>query len=873
MSETSAIPDPATAAAQGRRLHILALSIYYPPEPGANARIVSEIASEWRRMGHDVTVLTDIPHYPDDVVPDEYKGGAKREETIDGVRVIRCPLIIRDRASTVGRLLNNISFALSAVWRARRAGRADVIYVYSPPIFLGIGSWLIKLFKRCPVVFNVQDIYPDVAIAHGFLTNPVLIRAFKLFEKWVYNRSTRVTVISEGFRGNLLDKGVADDKIDVIPNCVDADQFRPGPRNNDFRRELDVGDKFVVLYGGNLGHAQGLETVIEAAKLLETKRADVEFVIVGDGVEGEKLRKLHQKVGAKNLRFTGPVPRARMPEIVNAADACLVILRARKSTIWIQSKTYEIMSAGRPIIASIDEEGDNWRLIDEAGGGIHATPGDPQALADAVEKLADDEQLRRSLAESGRAHIEQNYTLPRIAGLYVRSMRRAVDDRRPAREKREDAAAAGRPTRITIINQFYPPDLSPTAHLAAALAENRAEQGDHVTVVASKHGYVLPLGASSPSATRNLTIHRVWTPGLGKATFFKRFLDYTAFYLLAAWKLITLPTQDVIVALTTPPCIGWTAVLHRMLHPRTRLILWNMDCYPDVAERSDAIRRNGLLARFMRSRNKSIFKKLDHLVCLDHAMARHVCAQHARHNPDLPVTVIPNWERADFFPQGDRPEPWTPPSSIDLEGRFVILYLGNAGYGHQFETVIEAAEQLKDDGVVFLFVGGGSRWPALRKARNERGLTNIILHDYIPKEQTPSVMAVADCALTTLRDNMLGMMSPSKTHSNMAMGLPVVYVGPEGSNVDEAITFYDCGVSLRHGDTQTLVDFVRAVKLNPARLADLSRNARRAFDESYCDTICMPRFNAVIEQVLGTAREIPESPLPTASTIAAPEAA
>lgn len=871
MTQRSASTDPATAARQGRRLRILALSIYYPPEPGANARIVSELASEWRRMGHDVTVLTDIPHYPDDVVPDDYKGGRRREENIDGVRVIRCPLIIRDRASTVGRLLNNISFALSAVWRARRAGRADVIYVYSPPIFLGIGAWLIKLFKRAPVVFNVQDIYPDVAIAHGFLTNPALIRAFKAFEKWVYNRSTRVTVISEGFRGNLLEKGVADRKIDIIPNCVDAEQFRPAPRDNEFRRELDVGDRFVVLYGGNLGHAQGLETVIEAAKLLEPKRSDVEFVIVGDGVEGDKLRKLHQKVGAKNLRFIGPVPRARMPEIVSAADACLVILRARKSTIWIQSKTYEIMSAARPIIASIDEEGDNWRLIAEAGGGIHATPGDPKALADTVEKLADDATLRRSLAESGRRHIEENYTLPRIAGLYVDSMRRAVEDRGASRPAAADQGPE--PTRITIINQFYPPDLSPTAHLAAALAENRAQRGDTVTVVASKHGYVLPLGAAPPSTAPNLVIHRVWTPGLGKATFFKRFLDYTAFYLLAAWKLVTLPAQDVIVALTTPPCIGWTAVLHRMLHPRTRLILWNMDCYPDVAERSDAIRRNGLLARFMRSRNKSIFRRLDHLVCLDHAMARHICAQHARHNPTLPVTVIPNWERADFFPAGERPEPWTPPSSVDIDGKFVILYLGNAGYGHQFETVIDAAEQLKDDGVAFLFVGGGSRWPALRRARNERGLTNIILHDYIPKEQTPSVMAVADCALTTLRDNMLGMMSPSKTHSNMAMGLPVVYVGPAGSNVDEAITQYDCGVSLRHGDTQTLVDFVRRVRQDPARLEQLSRNARRAFEEAYCDTVCMPRFNAVIDHVMGEAQPQHETPRPTASSIAAPEAA
>mgnify|MGYP002625796539 FL=1 len=158
--------DPSRA---DRPLRILALTIYYPPEPGANARIVAELATEWKRMGHEVTVLTDVPHYPDDKVPPEYQKGQKREEVIDGVRVIRCPLIIRDRGSTLGRLANNISFALSAAWRSRKAGKADIIYVYSPPIFLGIGSFLISLLKRAPELFNVQDIYPDVAIEHGFL--------------------------------------------------------------------------------------------------------------------------------------------------------------------------------------------------------------------------------------------------------------------------------------------------------------------------------------------------------------------------------------------------------------------------------------------------------------------------------------------------------------------------------------------------------------------------------------------------------------------------------------------------------------------------------------------------------------------------------
>jgi colanic acid biosynthesis glycosyl transferase WcaI len=837
-------------------MRILVLSIYYPPEPGANARIVSELAREWSRLGHEVTVLTDIPHYPDDKVPPEYQDGQRREETIDGVRVIRCPLVIRDRASTMGRLLNNISFAFSAFLRSRRAGKPDVIYVYSPPIFLILGAWLMRVFKRAPVVFNVQDIYPDVAIAHGFLTNPLLVRGFKWFERWTYRRATRVTVISEGFRRNLLAKGVPDRKIDIIPNCVDADQFTPGPRDNDFRRQHAANGEFMVLYGGNLGHAQGLETVIEAARLLEGKRDDIKFVIVGDGVEGEKLRALHKKYGLKNLQFVGPVPRDIMPSIVDAADTCLVILRAQKSKIWIQSKTYEIMAAGKPIIASIDSDGDNWRLVEESEGGLHATPGDPAALARAAEQLADDRALCDRLGASGRRHIEEKYRLERIARLYTEAMERATGDREVVMDDRKA------PLRIAMINQFYPPDLSPTAHLAASLAEHRAADGDIVTIVASSGGYVPAKGIQVRADSDNPRVHRVWTPGLGRANFVRRFFDYAAFYILASWRLAVMPEQDVLISMTTPPCIGWTAALHKAFHPRAKLILWNMDCYPDVAERSRAIKPGGMLARIMRGRNRSIFRRLDHLVCLDDAMAKLVCDEYAKENPGLPVSVIPNWETRAFFDLAAPPATWKPAEAISLAGKFVVLYLGNAGYGHEFDTVLNAAERLRDDGIVFLFVGGGSKWESIAAARHKRGLTNVLMHGYVPKEQTPAVMDAADCALTTLHDSMLGTMSPSKLHSNLAMGLPVVYVGPGGSNVDHAISRYDCGASFRHGDVDGFVEFLRALKKAPEERRRLSDNSRRAFDSAYSSEVCLPRFDGVIAGVVGRDEARAAQPAP-----------
>jgi hypothetical protein len=175
--------------------------------------------------------------------------------------------------------------------------------------------------------------------------------------------------------------------------------------------------------------------------------------------------------------------------------------------------------------------------------------------------------------------------------------------------------------RITIINQFYAPDISPTAHLAASLAEGLAEHGHQMTIIASRGGYV-EASQVEQSAGDNPRVHRIWTPRLGKKTIIKRCIDYASFYLGAAYRMTRLAPQDVIISLTTPPYIAWTSILHRSLHPRTKLVLWNMDCYPEATERAGIFKTGGLISRSMRWLNRQLFRRLDHLICLDHAIVR-----------------------------------------------------------------------------------------------------------------------------------------------------------------------------------------------------------------------------------------------------------
>jgi len=413
--------------------------------------------------------------------------------------------------------------------------------------------------------------------------------------------------------------------------------------------------------------------------------------------------------------------------------------------------------------------------------------------------------------------------------------------------------------RVTIVNQFYAPDISPTAHLAASLAEDRAARGDEVTVVASLGGYVPTSAEAEAEHGGNPSVHRLWTPRFGKGTILKRCLDYLCFYVGCAWKLMTMPRQDVIVSLTTPPYIAWTAWLHRLFHPGVKIVLWNMDCYPDAAERLGVMKTGGPLSRAMRWFNRRLFARLDHLVTLDTAMTDLLVSQYVAEPEKLPVTVIPNWEKASMFPPPERAGAgaWAPALEYGLGDRFTVVYLGNTGYGHEFDTVLDAAKALEDEAVTFLFVGGGQRWDEVKRGAEARGLSSVIMHGYVPKDETPAVMGAADCALITLRDLALGVMSPSKMHANLAAGLPILYVGPERSNVDDGVSRFGCGVSLRIGDAAGVERFIRESMSDRAAHESRREKARRAFDEAYNDGATLPAFDAVLASVTAEAEAAP----------------
>jgi glycosyltransferase involved in cell wall biosynthesis len=409
--------------------------------------------------------------------------------------------------------------------------------------------------------------------------------------------------------------------------------------------------------------------------------------------------------------------------------------------------------------------------------------------------------------------------------------------------------------RVTIVNLFYPPDLAPSAHLAASVADHRAALGDDVTVVCGTGTYLggaQRRGRSSRTSAGPRVI-RLWTPALGKDNIARRLGDYVAFLIGAVARLLVLRRQDVVIALTSPPYIVAAAVAHRLLHPRTKIVLWSHDVYPDAAEAYGTIRAGGIVSRGLRATKRWLLRSVDHVIAVDPAMRDRVLSGYAR-NGRPQGTVIPTWEPVALFPEDVPRERWAAYGDPDLAGRFVVLHLGNLGFGHRTDTIAETAAALADDGVTFLFVGGGARFPELADEARRRGIDNIRFRGYVPKEQTPAVLAGADCTLISLDDRSIGIMSPCKMNGSLAMGLPVIYAGPEGTNVDQAIAEYRCGFSLRQGDVSGLAHAIRELRSDASLAEELSRNARRAFEESHSDRSALPRFDAVLEGLAGTGR-------------------
>jgi len=401
-------------------VHILLITAYFPPDTGSAAHLFYELGTALVERGHDVTVLTGFPGYHALGDLSRYRGRLWLNETLDeGINVARVAVPQLFRNTPVGRGLWQFSCAAVFALRGLTLSKSDVILTYSPPLPLGLTAWTLRLLRGVPFVLNVQDLFPRSAIDLGVLSDGFLIRFFERLERFLYRQANRVTVHSPANREHVVACGGDLDQVTVMRNWVDTDFIRPGERLNDFSREYGLDDRFVVSFAGVIGYSQDVDVILEAANLLRV-HPDIHFLIVGDGVEKARLEEKARYMRLSNVQFLPMQPRHRYPAVLHVSDVSLATLHAEVTTPVVPSKILSIMAAGRPIVASMNLDGDAPRLIEEAQCGYALPPEDPQALAEVILNLYHDPSLRERLGCNGRRYAEQYLSVQAGAERYVR---------------------------------------------------------------------------------------------------------------------------------------------------------------------------------------------------------------------------------------------------------------------------------------------------------------------------------------------------------------------------------------------------------------------------------------------------------------------
>jgi colanic acid biosynthesis glycosyl transferase WcaI len=411
---------PATSAPS-----VLILSLVFPPDSVSTAQLMGELAVELQARGCRVGVITTTPHYnlePSVVEAQPLRrwwGRVVQRSNYRGIPVFHT-LMPRRSASLVGRGLAWLTFhVLSLLVGWLGPLRWQVIVAPSPPLSIGACAWLLTLRRRSRYIYNVQEIYPDLAISLGLLRNKALIRSLLTLERFVYARAAAVTVIAPRMRERLLAKGVPATKLKTIANCTEAVTLQPLPKANGFALEHGLADRFVVSYAGNMGPAQGLERLLDAAALLASEPA-IRFLLIGDGIARAGLARRVDRDGLDNVTLLAQQPYARMAEIYGASDLSLVAQASGSASEAVPSKVYRIMTCGRPVLAVTDPASDLATLVREAEAGWVVSPDDPQAVAEVIQAARRRPDLCRSYGESGRRYVLAHHTTSAMGEAYFR---------------------------------------------------------------------------------------------------------------------------------------------------------------------------------------------------------------------------------------------------------------------------------------------------------------------------------------------------------------------------------------------------------------------------------------------------------------------
>ena len=411
--------------ADSGKLDILVIMLYWYPYEGPLMPIYGAIFKGLMDRGHQVTIVSSFPHFRKgrSETWKEYRGKFIEVTRWDRAKLVRsyvfAPVFDSNKSGLVYRALNFISFNISCVISAVFAGgKADIVFApSSPPLTNGICAWIVSLFKSCPVIYNVQDMYPDMAQKIGVVKSGIFLRMMKVVEKIVYGISDKILLLSEGMRSNIVGKGAPFKKTEVIPNFIASEYAAPFQKENRFSKRWGLNHRFVVMYAGNIGLPHGTEIIVEAAEILKTN-PEILFCFVGRGEHKDAIENLVHERKLKNVLFIPPQSEAEVPYIWASGDTSVVIYRRGLAGFSVPSKLLAAMSGARPVIAAVDEGSETFKIIKHAKCGLIIPPETPHAMAKSILYLYKRPERCTKMGLAGRRYAETHFSKASVVNAY-----------------------------------------------------------------------------------------------------------------------------------------------------------------------------------------------------------------------------------------------------------------------------------------------------------------------------------------------------------------------------------------------------------------------------------------------------------------------
>jgi len=395
-------------------MRILFLTQYFPPETGAPQNRLLGLAQQLEQNGINVVVLTAMPNYPAMKIYDGYKGKFFVKEQVDSILVFRSWIYVSKKRTVWKRLLNYFSFVITSfIISFRIKGKFDFVFCESPPLFLGITGWLVSRLKGAKFIFNVSDLWPESAEKLGIISNRFFLNMAARLEMFLYRKSFLITGQTQGIVENISLR-LPLKKVHWLPNGIDDEQFQ-NANYPTLRNELGFSDNdFIVVYAGIIGHAQGLEVILQAAAHLSAY-GNVKFLIVGDGPEKDSLREQKNNAGLKNVFFHDAVPKNKSIRIINSCNVSVIPLK--KLDLFkgaIPSKIFECLALEKPVLLGVDGEAKTL-FMDEAQAGIYFEPENASQLAEGILTLMNSPERCKELGANGRNYVMNKFSRKKIA--------------------------------------------------------------------------------------------------------------------------------------------------------------------------------------------------------------------------------------------------------------------------------------------------------------------------------------------------------------------------------------------------------------------------------------------------------------------------